>query len=143
QEAGEFGPADPVEFAILLSALLDGLAVQIALADPTVDPSLAFELTMRFAAAQLGFTWTSRRAGRRSRARRSGEFRWSFAAPSPRAPSSRASAPHASAVLPGIRQLIPIRVGLRSQVSLMISLRKRVVPAGANASADRRFMTSR
>jgi len=70
QEAGEFGPADPVEFAILLSALLDGLAVQIALADPTVDPSLAFELTMRFAAAQLGFTWTPRRAGRGSRARR-------------------------------------------------------------------------
>jgi hypothetical protein len=43
--------------------------VQIALADPVVDASRAFELAMRFAAAQLGFTWTPRRAGRGSRAR--------------------------------------------------------------------------
>jgi AcrR family transcriptional regulator len=69
QEAGEFGHVDPEEFAVLLSALLDGLAVQIALADPTVGASRAFELTMRFAAAQLGFTWTPRRAGRGSRGR--------------------------------------------------------------------------
>ena len=70
QEAGEFGPVDPVEFAVLFSALLDGLAVQIALADPAVGTSRAFELAMRFAAAQLGFTWTPRRAGRGSRAER-------------------------------------------------------------------------
>jgi AcrR family transcriptional regulator len=70
QEAGEFGPVDPVEFTELLSSLLDGLAVQIALADPVVDASRAFELAMRFAAAQLGFTWTPRRAGRGSRAPR-------------------------------------------------------------------------
>jgi len=69
QEAGEFGPVDPVDFAVLFSALLDGLAVQIALADPVVDASRAFELAMRFAAAQLGFTWTPRRSGRGSRAR--------------------------------------------------------------------------
>jgi AcrR family transcriptional regulator len=66
QEAGEFGPVDPVDFAVLLSALLDGLAVQIALADPAVGANHAFELTMRFAAGQLGFTWTARR-GRRGR----------------------------------------------------------------------------
>jgi len=70
QEAGEFGPVDPAEFAVLFSALLDGLAVQIALADPAVGTSRAFELAMRFAAAQLGFTWTPRRAGRGSRAGR-------------------------------------------------------------------------
>ena len=64
QEAGEFGPVDPVDFAVLFSALLDGLAVQIALADPVVDASRAFELAMKFAAAQLGFTWTARRAER-------------------------------------------------------------------------------
>jgi AcrR family transcriptional regulator len=58
QEAGEFGPVDPVDFTVLFSALLDGLAVQIALADPAVDAYRAYELTMRFAAAQLGFTWT-------------------------------------------------------------------------------------
>jgi AcrR family transcriptional regulator len=57
QEAGEFGPVDPVDFAVLMSALLDGLAVQIALADPVVDANRAFDLCMRFAAAQLGFSW--------------------------------------------------------------------------------------
>ena len=60
QEAGEFGPVDPMDFAVLMSALLDGLAVQIALADPVVDASRAFELSMRFAAAQLGFAWAPR-----------------------------------------------------------------------------------
>jgi len=60
QESGEFGPVDPVDFAVLLSALLDGLAVQIALADPAVDAARAFELSMGFAAGQLGFTWTPR-----------------------------------------------------------------------------------
>jgi AcrR family transcriptional regulator len=69
QEAGEFGPVDPVDFAVLFSALLDGLAVQIALADPVVDASRAFELAMKFAAAQLGFPWKARRAGRGSRVR--------------------------------------------------------------------------
>ena len=67
QETGEFGPVDPGDFAVLLSSLLDGLAVQIALADPVVDASRAFDLSMRFAAAQLGFTWASRRGGRRAR----------------------------------------------------------------------------
>jgi AcrR family transcriptional regulator len=64
QDAGEFGPVDPLDFTVLLSALLDGLAVQIALADPVVDASRAFELAMRFAAGQLGFTWTQRRGAR-------------------------------------------------------------------------------
>jgi AcrR family transcriptional regulator len=57
QEAGEFGPVDPADFAVSLSALLDGFAVQIALEDPTVDAGRAYELTMRFAAMELGFTW--------------------------------------------------------------------------------------
>jgi AcrR family transcriptional regulator len=61
QQAGEFGDADAASFAVCLSALLDGLTVQIALADPTVDSMRAFELTMRFAADQLGFTWTQGR----------------------------------------------------------------------------------
>ena len=64
QEAGEFGPVDPAEFAVMLSALLDGFAVQIGLADPTVTPARAFELSMRFAAGELGFTWAP---GRRDR----------------------------------------------------------------------------
>ena len=67
QEAGEFGPVDPMDFAVLFSALLDGLAIQVALADPAVDAVRAYELCMQFAAARLGFTWTSRRGGRGSR----------------------------------------------------------------------------
>ena len=57
QEAGEFRTVDAGDFAVTLSALLDGLAIQIALEDPVVDAGRAFELSMRFAAAQLGFDW--------------------------------------------------------------------------------------
>jgi len=60
QEAGEFGPADPADFAVTLSALLDGFVILIALGDPTVDTGRAFELSMRFVASQLGFTWVPR-----------------------------------------------------------------------------------
>ena len=38
RERGEFGPADPEEFAVLLASLLDGLSVQIALRDTEVTP---------------------------------------------------------------------------------------------------------
>ena len=60
QEAGEFGPVDAADFAVTMSSLLDGFAIQIALEDPTVDAGRAFELTMRFAARELGFTWVPR-----------------------------------------------------------------------------------
>jgi hypothetical protein len=46
---------DADDFAITLSALLDGLAVQIALEDPQVPPQRTYELAMRFAAGQLQF----------------------------------------------------------------------------------------
>jgi AcrR family transcriptional regulator len=55
QEAGEFGPVDADDFAVTLCALLDGLAVQIALEDPAVPAQRAFELAMAFAAGRLGF----------------------------------------------------------------------------------------
>jgi AcrR family transcriptional regulator len=57
QESGEFGEIDAAEFAVTLSALLDGFAIQIALDDPVVEPVRAFEASMRFAAQSLGFTW--------------------------------------------------------------------------------------
>ena len=69
QEAGEFGPVDPADFAVTLSALLDGLAVQIALGDPAVDAGRAFELSMRYVARELGFTWQGRRRRRAQGAR--------------------------------------------------------------------------
>jgi AcrR family transcriptional regulator len=58
QEAGEFVGVDAADFSVALSALLDGLAVQIALEDRVVDPVRAFELSMHFAATQLGFEWS-------------------------------------------------------------------------------------
>jgi hypothetical protein len=69
QKSGEFRAVDPDNFAVLLSSLLDGLAIQIALDDPVVTPARAFEVCMRFIADQLGFTWDGsrgRRGGRSS-----------------------------------------------------------------------------
>jgi AcrR family transcriptional regulator len=62
QVAGEFSDVDGAGFAIYLSALLDGLTVRLALGDPVIDGTRAFELTMRFAADQLGFSWNPGRA---------------------------------------------------------------------------------
>jgi len=71
QEAGEFTTTDADEFAVTLSALLDGMAVQIALEDPDVPPARAYDLAMRYAAGQLGFEWKPASAsGRRSQRRR-------------------------------------------------------------------------
>ena len=61
QETGEFRDVDPDDFAVLLCSLLDGLAIQIGLDDPVVDPARAFELSMLFIAGQLGFTWDGSR----------------------------------------------------------------------------------
>jgi AcrR family transcriptional regulator len=57
QAAGEFREVDPAGFAVCLTALLDGLTVQIALEDPAVDPVGAFELSMQFVSDRLGFAW--------------------------------------------------------------------------------------
>jgi AcrR family transcriptional regulator len=55
QEAGEFAAIDADDFALTLSALLDGMAVQIALEDPDIPPIRAYDLALAFAAGQLGF----------------------------------------------------------------------------------------
>jgi AcrR family transcriptional regulator len=71
QDAGEFTHIDADEFAVTLSALLDGMAVQIALEDPDVPPTRAYDLAMRYASGQLGFEWKPAAAsGRRSQRRR-------------------------------------------------------------------------
>ena len=65
QDSGEFSAAvDAGEFAVTLSALLDGMAAQIALEDPDVPPSRAYDLAMRYADGQLGFTSDSSASGR-------------------------------------------------------------------------------
>jgi AcrR family transcriptional regulator len=60
---GEFEKVDATRFAIMLSALLDGFAIQIALEDPAVDPQLAFRSTMEFAAMTLCFSWKPKKNG--------------------------------------------------------------------------------
>ncbi|HUC58654.1 MAG TPA: TetR family transcriptional regulator C-terminal domain-containing protein [Streptosporangiaceae bacterium] len=57
QSNGEFASLDPHPFSIVVSSLLDGLTIQIALDDPVVDPVSAFELSMQFIAEKLGFEW--------------------------------------------------------------------------------------
>jgi len=56
QERGEFGPADPERFAVLIGSLLDGLSVQIALCDPEVTPGRVRELAVTLAERELGCT---------------------------------------------------------------------------------------
>ena len=67
QQSGEFAAVDADDFAVLLSALLNGLAVPIALGDSNVKPERAFELTMRFTADKLGFAWRGPAGGRHDR----------------------------------------------------------------------------
>lgn len=55
QASGEFGPADPDDFALRLAALIDGLAVQVVLRDPDVGPQRMLDLCRSMASEQLGF----------------------------------------------------------------------------------------
>jgi AcrR family transcriptional regulator len=54
QARGEFGPADPDEFALLLGALMDGFAIQLALRDPDVPAGLVRRECVALAEARLG-----------------------------------------------------------------------------------------
>ncbi len=60
--SGEFAAVDVDDFTLVLTGLLDGLAVQVALGDPTVSPDRATEVTMRLVARELGFDWAPARA---------------------------------------------------------------------------------
>jgi len=66
QRDGEFAPVDADDFAVSLSSLLDGFAIQSALSDPVVDNDRAFRLAMEFAASQLAFSWSPKRRRRRA-----------------------------------------------------------------------------
>ena len=58
QRAGEFGEADADEVALVLAALIDGLAVQVTLGDPAVSPEImlarALDIAERLLQADLG-----------------------------------------------------------------------------------------
>jgi AcrR family transcriptional regulator len=56
--AGEFAPIAVADFAIQLSALIDGLAIQVLLADPAVDSANMRRLSLDFARHALGLTTT-------------------------------------------------------------------------------------
>jgi len=64
QAAGEFAPVDADDFSLCLAALIDGLAIQVVLADPEVPAERMFDLCMATCARQLGFAWD---AGDRAR----------------------------------------------------------------------------
>jgi AcrR family transcriptional regulator len=67
QDTGEIGRSvDADAFAITFSALVDGLSIQVALADPVVDPERAFAIAMAFAARELGVGWRPRRSPARA-----------------------------------------------------------------------------
>jgi len=55
QRTGEFGPCDPERFATYLSALMDGLALQVLFRDPAVDGNLVHEMCLLAAFRELGF----------------------------------------------------------------------------------------
>jgi AcrR family transcriptional regulator len=55
QDRGEFGPADSEEVALVLAAVLDGLAVQIALRDEDVTPARVRKLALELAERELGY----------------------------------------------------------------------------------------
>jgi AcrR family transcriptional regulator len=55
QEAGEFSAdADPDDFALVLSGLLDGLGVQVTLEQPDVSPARMVERCLTLASSELG-----------------------------------------------------------------------------------------
>jgi len=73
QAGGEFRLVDPDEFALRLSALSDGLAIQVILNDPGVSPAKMFEICLSTAASDLGFAPPARarvRGGRKKAAAR-------------------------------------------------------------------------
>ena len=56
QRSGEFSSTvDAVDFALRLSALIDGLAIQVVLGDPEVDATLMRRLCLSTAGNDLGF----------------------------------------------------------------------------------------
>ena len=78
RRSGEFTKGDPDDVALMLSAMVEGLAVQLVLGDPAVDAERMLRLAVRAAAAELGFSVPRRRrppaggpsTGRRTPARR-------------------------------------------------------------------------
>jgi AcrR family transcriptional regulator len=68
QASGELTGGDPDDVAVMLSALLDGLSVQVALRDREVPPERARRLCLELLERQLGCTLSGVGEGERSAA---------------------------------------------------------------------------
>lgn len=66
--SGEFQAVNVSDFTIRLAAMVDGLAVQVALEDSEVDADRMLRLCLGYAASALGFALPRRRALRSARA---------------------------------------------------------------------------
>jgi AcrR family transcriptional regulator len=70
QASGEFDPAaDPDDFAIALSGLMDGLGVQVTLGQPDVTAERMIERCLALASSELGYAFSRNGAGPRRRKR--------------------------------------------------------------------------
>jgi BetI-type transcriptional repressor, C-terminal len=63
QRSGEFGPCDPERFATYLSALMDGLALQMLLKDSAVDGEMMNKMCLDAATRELSLDPTALRRG--------------------------------------------------------------------------------
>ena len=70
QASGEFSPqADPDDFALALSGLMDGLGVQVTLGQPDVSSERMIDRCLELASSELGFTFSRYGAGPQRRKR--------------------------------------------------------------------------
>jgi AcrR family transcriptional regulator len=59
QQTGTFSAgADPDDFALMLSGLMDGLGVQVTLGQPDVTPDRMLDRCLALASAELGYSFT-------------------------------------------------------------------------------------
>jgi hypothetical protein len=58
-ESGEIDDVDAEEFAVTWAVLLDGLSIQVALRDESVDPERAVQIAMRMAERELNLGTSS------------------------------------------------------------------------------------
>src|SRR5919112_3301203 len=63
QRSGEFGPVDPERFATYLSALMDGLALQMLLKDSAVNSSMMNKMCLDAATRELSLEPTALKQG--------------------------------------------------------------------------------
>ena len=70
QATGEFDPdADPDDFAIALSGLMDGLGVQVTLGQPDVTAERMIDRCLALASSELGYAFSRKGAGPKRRKR--------------------------------------------------------------------------